>query len=125
MSPVREALRSQWRPILVFRGISIMLAILSYTWATFYPQYLTDTLGLPHWMGLASNAISIAVLIPFLPPAGMLSVTGRPVTVLGVSQFLIQDGRVTKEVRVYDEISLRAQIEAGREEGPQVEANIC
>ncbi|MFD4258918.1 hypothetical protein ACFWR9_15120 [Streptomyces sp. NPDC058534] len=50
--------------------------------------------------------------------------TGRPVTVLGVSQFLIQDGRIVKEVRVYDEISLRAQIDAGREEGPQVEANI-
>ncbi|MCF2436204.1 hypothetical protein LV779_24935 [Streptomyces thinghirensis] len=40
-APVREALRSQWRPILVFCGASIMLAILSYTWVTFYPEYLT------------------------------------------------------------------------------------
>ena len=50
--------------------------------------------------------------------------TGRPVTVLGVSQFLIQEGRIVKEVRVYDEISLRAQIDAAREDAPQVEANI-
>ncbi|WAP54993.1 nuclear transport factor 2 family protein [Streptomyces sp. S465] len=50
--------------------------------------------------------------------------TGRPVTVLGVSQFLIHDGRIVKEVRVYDEISLRAQINATREDGARVEANI-
>ncbi|MEU4897270.1 ester cyclase [Streptomyces sp. NPDC044780] len=50
--------------------------------------------------------------------------TGRPVTVLGVSQFLIHEGRIVKEVRVYDEISLRAQINATREDGARVEANI-
>ncbi|MFC7470108.1 ester cyclase [Actinomadura keratinilytica] len=50
--------------------------------------------------------------------------TGKPVTVMGVSQFLIQDGRIVKEVRVYDEIALRAQINAGREEGGDVEVNI-
>ncbi|MFI0241103.1 MFS transporter [Streptomyces sp. NPDC016845] len=84
-SPVREALRTQLRPILVYCGIAIMCAILSYTWVTFYPQYLTDTLGLPRWMGLASNAISIAVLIPMLPLAGMLSdrIGRRPMLLMG------------------------------------------
>jgi predicted ester cyclase len=57
-----------------------------------------------------------------IPAFGPL--TGRPVTVLGVSQFLIQEGRIVKEVRVYDEIALRAQINAGRGDGPPVEANI-
>jgi hypothetical protein len=51
-------------------------------------------------------------------------ITGRPVTLMGVSQFLIQEGRIVKEFRVYDEISLRAQINAGRGDGPAVEANI-
>ncbi|MDH6189442.1 MHS family proline/betaine transporter-like MFS transporter [Streptomyces sp. CZ24] len=84
-SPIIEALRTQWRPILVYCGISIMLAILSYTWVTFYPQYLTDTLGLPRWMGLTSNAISIAVLIPFLPLAGKLSdrIGRKPMLLMG------------------------------------------
>ncbi|MFE5393465.1 MULTISPECIES: MFS transporter [unclassified Streptomyces] len=84
-APVREALRSQWRPILVFCGISIMVAILSYSWVTFYPEYLTGTLGLPRWMGLVSNAISIAVLIPMLPLAGKLSdrIGRKPMLIAG------------------------------------------
>nr|WP_237499845.1 LysR substrate-binding domain-containing protein [Streptomyces sp. SID8379] len=53
-----------------------------------------------------------------------VSATGQPVTVLGVSQFLIQGGRIVKEVRVYDEIALRAQINAGRNNDAEVAANI-
>ncbi|MEV8565164.1 MFS transporter [Streptomyces sp. NPDC051322] len=84
-APVREALRSQWRPMLVFCGVSVMLAILSYSWVTFYPQYLTGTLGLPRWMALISNAISIAVLIPLLPLAGRLSdrIGRKPMLIAG------------------------------------------
>ncbi|KAF4405943.1 MULTISPECIES: MFS transporter [Streptomyces] len=84
-APVREALREQWRPMLVFCGVSVMLAILSYTWVTFYPEYLTGTLGLPRWMALASNAISVAVLIPLLPLAGILSdrIGRKPMLVTG------------------------------------------
>ncbi|MEU9521687.1 ester cyclase [Streptomyces sp. NPDC048224] len=52
------------------------------------------------------------------------ALTGQPVTVLGVSQFLIQNGRIVREYRVYDEISLRAQINAARGDGPEVDANI-
>ncbi|ATY12295.1 hypothetical protein CU254_18845 [Amycolatopsis sp. AA4] len=36
--------------------------------------------------------------------------TGKPVELLGVSQFLVQNGRIVREVRVFDQISLRAQI---------------
>ncbi|WP_052863277.1 nuclear transport factor 2 family protein [Streptomyces niger] len=50
--------------------------------------------------------------------------TDKPVTVLGASHFLIQGGRIVKEVRVYDEIALRAQINSTRGDGPAVDANI-
>ncbi|MBZ4019068.1 MFS transporter [Streptomyces purpurogeneiscleroticus] len=84
-APIREAFRSQLRPILVFCGVSVMLAILSYSWVTFYPEYLTGTLGLPRWMALTSNAISVAVLIPLLPLAGILSdrIGRKPMLIMG------------------------------------------
>ena len=42
------------------------------------------------------------------------SLTGAPVTLLGASQLLVHDGRIVREVRVYDEIALRAQVNATR-----------
>lgn len=46
------------------------------------------------------------------PAYGLL--TGKPVDLMGVSQFLVQDGRIVREVRVYDDIALRAQINSVR-----------
>ena len=40
--------------------------------------------------------------------------TGAPITLLGVSQFLVQRGRIVREIRVFDEIALRAQINGTR-----------
>jgi hypothetical protein len=51
-------------------------------------------------------------------------VTNQPVEILGVSQFLIQEGRIVKEVRVYDEIALRAQINGKRGDATEITANI-
>ncbi|HEY3478546.1 MULTISPECIES: MFS transporter [Amycolatopsis] len=84
-APLREALRSQWRPILVFCGASIMLAILSYTWVTFYPEYLSETLHLPKSAAWLSNMISVAVLIPLLPLAGAISdrIGRKPMLIAG------------------------------------------
>jgi hypothetical protein len=36
---------------------------------------------------------------------------------MGVSQFLVQDGRIVREFRVYDQIGLRAQINNTRGDG--------
>lgn len=72
-SPIIDALRTQWRSMLTFCGVSISLAVLSYTWVSFYPEYLTNNLHLPHSTALLSNAISVAVLIPLLPLAGRLA----------------------------------------------------
>ncbi len=50
--------------------------------------------------------------------------TDSPVEILGVSQFLVQDGRLVREVRVYDEIAMRAQISARRGDNPYVSTNV-
>ena len=50
--------------------------------------------------------------------------TNRPIDLLGVSQFLVQDGRIVREVRVFDEIALRAQINATRGDGEFTDTNI-
>jgi predicted ester cyclase len=45
------------------------------------------------------------------------SLTHQPVDLMGVSQFLVQDGRIVREIRVYDQIGLRAQINNTRGDG--------
>jgi len=50
--------------------------------------------------------------------------TGSPVEVLGVSQFLVHGGRLVKESRVYDEIAIRTQISSARGDVPFTSANI-
>ncbi len=50
--------------------------------------------------------------------------TGTPVEILGVSQFLVQEGRIVREVRIYDEIAVRAQIAVRRGDVPYDNRNI-
>ncbi|MGJ9411207.1 ester cyclase [Aeromicrobium sp. CF4.19] len=50
--------------------------------------------------------------------------TLEPIDLLGVSQFLVQDGRVVKEKRIYDEIALRAQINSTRGDVEHANTNI-
>jgi predicted ester cyclase len=50
--------------------------------------------------------------------------TGSPVEILGSSQFLIQGGRIVREVRLYDEIAVRTQIAARRGDIPFDNRNI-
>ncbi|WP_169580558.1 ester cyclase [Microbacterium thalassium] len=46
------------------------------------------------------------------------AVTGRPVDVLGISQFTFHGGALVKEVRIWDDIALRAQIAGMRGDEP-------
>jgi hypothetical protein len=51
--------------------------------------------------------------------------THQPVDVMGISQFLVQGGRIVREIRVYDQLALRAQINHTRGDGSvDVNANI-
>lgn len=84
-APLREALLSQWRGILVFCGSSVTLAVLSYGWVTYLPQYLSGTLKLSQSEAFLSNVISIGVLVPLLPVAGAVSdrIGRKPMLVIG------------------------------------------
>ncbi|TCP45087.1 putative ester cyclase [Tamaricihabitans halophyticus] len=44
--------------------------------------------------------------------------TGSPVRILGSSQFLFRDGRIVREWRVYDELSILAQVSKQRGDEP-------
>ena len=50
--------------------------------------------------------------------------TGKPVDVLGISQFTFHNGALVKEVRLWDDIALRAQIQGQRGDEPVAFANI-
>jgi predicted ester cyclase len=50
--------------------------------------------------------------------------TAQPVDLMGVSQFLVQDGRIVREKRIFDELALRAQINGTRGDGPVANTNI-
>lgn len=50
--------------------------------------------------------------------------TGKPVDVLGISQFTFHKGALVKEIRLWDDIALRAQIAAGRGDEPVAPTNI-
>lgn len=50
--------------------------------------------------------------------------TNKPVDLLGVSQFLFYRGRIVREVRMYDDLALRAQIAATRGDDPVAFGNI-
>ncbi|SFS71341.1 MFS transporter, MHS family, proline/betaine transporter [Saccharopolyspora flava] len=84
-APLTEAFKSQWREMLVFCGSSITLAIVSYTWVTYLPEFLSSNVGLSRAEALGSNAISVAVIIPLLPLAGALSdrIGRRPMLITG------------------------------------------
>ena len=60
----------------------------------------------------------------YLGTADFGPLTGSPVEILGSSQFLVQGGRIVREVRVYDEIALRTQIAARRGDTPFDNRNI-
>ncbi len=48
-------------------------------------------------------------------------VTNQEVDLLGVSQFLVQGGKIVRERRIFDEVALRAQINLSRGDQPSAE----
>ena len=52
------------------------------------------------------------------------TLTNANIDLLGISQFLVQNGRIVRERRIYDDIALRAQINASRGDATSRNANI-
>lgn len=50
--------------------------------------------------------------------------TGVPIDLLGISQFTLHEGRIVKEVRLWDDIALRTQIASMRGDEPIGPSNI-
>jgi hypothetical protein len=50
--------------------------------------------------------------------------TGRPVDLLGISQYTVHTGALVKAVRLWDDIALRAQIAGVRGDEPAAFSNI-
>jgi len=48
------------------------------------------------------------------------ALTHQPVDLMGVSQFLVRDGRIEREMRVFDQLALRAQINTTRSDEPVI-----
>ena len=72
-TPIRDAIRYHWKPILVFISFAITNAVASYTFVTYLPAYLENEVGLPRPQALLSNAAPMLVLTALLPFAGMIS----------------------------------------------------
>lgn len=74
---LKETLRTQWKPILIFSGFAMTNAVLSYTWTAYIPAYLQNKSGpgVPLNLGLsvASTSIALLVLLPLLYFSGRLS----------------------------------------------------
>lgn len=52
------------------------------------------------------------------------ALTGAAVQVIGISHFLVQSGRITREIRVYDDVGIRAQIIGARGDHEYLSTNL-
>ena len=90
-APIKEALRTQWKPMLIYIGFAVTNATGSYLFATYLVTYFQESVGLSAQSALISNTIALIVLIPLLPFAGILCdrVGRRPMILAGCALFVI------------------------------------
>jgi MFS transporter, MHS family, proline/betaine transporter len=71
-SPLAETLRTQWRAILLYLGLTIGGSVSSYSVITYLPQHLINDVGLSKDAAFTSSFVSTGVLLLTLPFTGML-----------------------------------------------------
>ncbi|MEU2677317.1 MFS transporter [Streptomyces sp. NPDC007107] len=90
-SPIRETLRTQWRPLLLFSACAMTNAVLSFVWVAYLPGWLESDGGLSSTAAFASHTVALAVLIPLLAVAGILSdrIGRRPLLLAGCASTIV------------------------------------
>ncbi|OBG89684.1 MFS transporter [Mycobacterium sp. E136] len=72
-SPLREALRTSWRPILQIAGLVVIHNVGFYIVFTYLPTYFTETLDFTKVDAFVSIAVASVVAMILIPPLGALS----------------------------------------------------
>ena len=90
-SPLREALRTAWRPILQVIGIMIMFNVGYYVVFTYLPTYFIKTLHFSKTTAFVSITVACVVAIVLILPLAALSdrIGRRPLLIAGTSAFAV------------------------------------
>ncbi len=90
-SPLREALRTAWRPILQVIGIMIMFNVGYYVVFTYLPTYFIKTLHFSKTTAFVSITVACVVAIVLILPLAALSdrIGRRPLLVAGTTAFAV------------------------------------
>jgi MFS transporter, MHS family, proline/betaine transporter len=88
-SPLREAVRTAWRPILAVIGIMIMFNVGYYVVFTYLPTYFIKTLHFSKTTAFASITVACAVAIVLILPLAALSdrIGRKPLLIAGTLAF--------------------------------------
>ncbi|OZM77087.1 MFS transporter [Pseudonocardia sp. MH-G8] len=71
--PLRDTLRTQWKPLLVIFGIVVTDSVYYYMIWTYMPTYLSEEVGMEYSDALLANSLALTVLLVVVPLAGVLS----------------------------------------------------
>ncbi|MCT7662169.1 MFS transporter [Mycobacterium deserti] len=90
-SPLKEAMRTSWRPILQITGLVIVHNVGFYIVFTFLPSYFTKTLEFTKTDAFVSITIASLVAMILIPPLGALSdrIGRKPLLFAGALGFAI------------------------------------
>lgn len=90
-SPLREALRTSWRPILQIAGLVVIHNVGFYIVFTYLPTYFTETLEFTKVDAFVSIAVASMVAIILIPPLGALSdrIGRKPLLYSGAIGFVL------------------------------------